>query len=73
MFRGEEGGKGKLGEWQRCLLSGNERLLGCLAAWPVGLAGFGLLHLFFSVQMAEEQREEGGICGGGASRPLNFI
>lgn len=46
---------------------------GCLAAWPAGLAGFGLLHLFFSVQMAEEQREEGVICGGGASRPLNFI
>lgn len=46
LLRREEG-RGKLEEWQRCLLAGNEKLLGSLARWPVGLAGFGLLHLFF--------------------------
>lgn len=32
LLRREEG-RGKLEEWQRCLLAGNERLLGSLARW----------------------------------------
>lgn len=70
LLRREED-RGKLEEWQRCLLAGNERLLGSLARW-LGWVWFSS-SLFFSMQMTEEQQGGGGSCGGGASRPLNFI